>query len=343
MDFRKIFKGFIKQKSNVAGFDIGSTCINSVRMHKSGDTITLLTASTIELGKENTAVAKSEKTGLNINIPSELQSQYACLAIPAPHATIKLLSFPGQPDEKMEEKILSSMGIKNHAEFRINYKVTSSGDAHSESRILTVAIKEKVAQQATSLFAYGLPVPHTLEVSGLATITAFLHGPGSRHKSDVIGVIEFGTSTSTFALFNHNNLALLRRFNFGTDKLILNIQETLGVDEETASSILAEGSFDISQVANTLLTPIVNQLVVSRDFIERRENCKVSNLYVSGGIITSHNTIETIRKAMGIDVHTWVPTENITIAENAIPAELEGQEWRFAAAIGACLATLEKS
>ena len=342
MDFSKFFEGFVKQKTDVAGFDIGDSCINAVHMHKSGDTITLLGTGILDTAEEVNSEGNGE-TELKIKIPAELKSQYACLSIPAPRATIKLLSFPGMLDAKMEEKVIHSMGIKNLEEHRISYKVTAGGDAHSESRILTVAVKEKEAQQATELFSSGLQAPYTLEVSGLATITAFLHGPGARHKSDVVGVIEFGATTSTFALFNNNNLALLRRFNFGTQKLITNIQDTLGVDEKTASSILAEGSFDISQVANELLAPIVNQLAVSRDFIERRENCHVSNLYVSGGIANSHNTIEIIRKAMGIDVHTWLPTENITIADGAIPPELEGQEWRFAAAIGACLATLEKS
>ncbi len=343
MDFRKIFEGFVKQKTDVAGFDISDSCINAVHMHKSGDTITLLGVAVLDTAKETESEENTEATALSINIPPELKSQYACLAIPGSQATIKLLSFPGQLDAKMEEKVISSMGIKNLEDFRISYKVTTSGDAHSESRILTVAVKEEEAQEAAALFSSGLPVPHSLEISGLATITAFLHGPGARHRSDVVGVIEFGATTSTFALFNNNNLSLLRRFNFGTQKLISNIQNTLGVDEKTASSILAEGSFDISQVANELLSPIVKQLVVSRDFIERRENCHVSNLYVSGGIVTSHDTIETIRKAMAIDVHTWLPTENINIADGAIPADLEGQEWRFAAAIGACLATLEKS
>ncbi len=342
MDFGKIFEGFTKQKTDVAGFDISDSCINAVRMHKSGDTINLLATTVLDTAKIDDSSENTEAT-LKIHIPPELKSQYACLSIPAQHATIKLLSFPGDFDVKMEEKVISSMGIKNLEDYRISYKITSSGDAHSESRILAVAVKEEEAKQATSLFSSGLPAPHSLEISGLASITAFLHGPGSRHKNDVIGVIEFGDNSSTFALFNNNNLSLLRRFSFGTEKLVSSIQNTLGVDAETASSILTEGSFDISQVANELLSPVVNQLVVSRDFIERRENCHVSYLYVSGGIVTSHNTVETIRKAMGIDVHTWSPTENITVADGAIPAELEGQEWKFAAAIGACLATLEKS
>lgn len=343
MDFGKIFQGFAKTKTDVAGFDIGNSSVNAVRMHRSGDTISLLAATILDIENESTSENKDGDDVISLEIPPELKAQYACLTVSGARATIKLLSFPGAPDEKMEEKIVGSMGIRNPDDFRISYQVTATGDAHNESRILTVAVPETEAQRATSLFETGLPAPFTLEISGLASMTAFLHGPGTKHESDVIGVIEFGYTSSTFALFNKNSLALLRRFNFGTQKLVQDIQNTLGVDEKTAGSILADGSFDISQTANELLAPIITQLVVSRDFIERRENCHVSNLYVSGGMIGSSEIIANIRKAMGINVEIWSPIDNITVGEDVFPKELKGQEWRFASAIGACLATLEKS
>ncbi len=346
MDFGKILDNFVKHKTDVTGFDIGHSDIKAVRMHRTGESLSISAAHIIPLPhNENEPQESTENeipNSLNLELPAEIKAQYGCIATPGENAIIKLLSFPGKPDDKITDKVINSMGIKNLDDYRLNYKITSSGDAHNESHILAAALPENEARQAMTLFSTGIPAPLTLEISGLATISAFLNGPATRHKSEVIGVIEFGDNISTFALFNKNNLSLLRRFNFGTAKIISQIMKTLGIDNKTATDILDEGSFDISMVTNELLVPIANQLAVSRDFIERRENCNVSCLYIIGELANTASTADIIREAMHIDIHTWLPTENITVEENAFSPELENQQWKFSAAIGACLATLEK-
>ena len=346
MAFSELIQRFSRHVSDVVCLDLASSGIKCVRLHKSGDEIVLQGAALLQLtepGANGEQAADAPPSPPSLKLPDELRAKHACLTVPGREAVIKLLSFPGHFDEKMEEKVISNMGIKDLANFRISYRITNDGEGRREARILTVAVPEAEAASATGLLETGLPVPHSLEISGLASISAFLHGPGARHASEVVGVVEFGNSISTFAMFNQGNLSLVRRFPFGTGRLVARIQEALGIDEETAAGIIQNGSFDISQTADDLLAPVIKQLVVSRDFIERRENCHLSALYVSGGIVLSHDAVESIRAAMGVDVHTWSPTEDLTVADGIFSGELEGQEWRFASAIGAGLATMEEA
>ena len=69
----------------------------------------------------------------------------------------------------------------------------------------------------------------------------------------------------------------------------------------------------------------------------------MTKLYVSGGLVVSHDSIEEMRAAMGLDVDSWNPLEGMNTAPGAISDSVEGQEWKFTAAAGACLATLEEA
>ena len=119
------------------------------------------------------------------------------------------------------------------------------------------------------------------------------------------------------------------------------MQSTLGVDRETAQGIITDGSFDISQSISDIMESLIKQMIVSRDFVERRENCHVSQLFVTGGLARSQDAIEDVRSAMDVEVEFWNPFEGMSISKDAVPPELEGKEWRLAAATGACLGVFE--
>jgi Tfp pilus assembly PilM family ATPase len=193
----------------------------------------------------------------------------------------------------------------------------------------------------SALLPSGLPAPYSLELSGLASITTFMHGPGKQHTGEAVGVIDFGANTTVFVLLNKNVVALIRRFDMGTNAILEKVQKSLGIDRETAQGIIADGAFDISQAVGEVMEPLVKQLVVSRDFVERRENCHVGKIYVSGGLIVSRDSLDEMTSAMGVEIAFWNPFDGLEVAPDAIPDNLSGQEWRFSAAIGAGLATFE--
>lgn len=339
--FREIAERFKRAPTDVVAVDFGSSRTKAVRMTKTAAGITLQAADVLEAVSSQTD-GNGEITS-SFTLPGPLKARYVSLALSAGDAVIKLLSFPGQFDAQTVDKVVASMGIKDTSKFRIGYKVTVEGHSRAESRVLAVALPEESAQKVLAPFASGLPAPHSIEVSGLSTLSAFLHGPGTRHQNEAIAVIEFGAAISSFAVFNKGVIALLRRFNTGTQNLLDKLADLLGVDQPTAEGIVTHGSFDISATVSEVVSPLVRQMVVSRDFVERRDNCHVSAVYTTGGLAYSHDVAQLIRSSLDVDARTWSPLENLKVTEGALSDELAGQEWCLGSAIGAGIATLEGS
>jgi Tfp pilus assembly PilM family ATPase len=321
--------------TDVVGLDLTLTGINAVRMRYTETEISVLAADVIPLPPPAAEVT-------SLALPPRFKARYASFAAAGETCIVKLLSFPGHFDEAAEAKVTENLGLDDPNKYRISYKLVTEPQA-KEARVLAVALPEDEAVSIPMLLPTGLPAPFSIEISGLAAMTAFLHFLGDKAKEDAVGVIDFGVSTSSFALFNKGVIALVRRFNFGSNALLNKVRETLGVDMDTAEGILADGAFDISQSVSEVMEPIAKQLVVSRDFVERRENCRISKVYVSGALTVSRDSIEEIHSSMGVPVETWNPFEGLTVAQDALPENLAGQEWRFSAAAGACLATFEEA
>jgi Tfp pilus assembly PilM family ATPase len=339
----QMLERFKPKPADVVGIDIGSTGTKVVRLQKHGTEITLAAAEILGPVALAGKAAPAPEAVPALNLPARLRGRYGALALTADTAVVKILTFPGPFDDKAEEKVVESMGVENPDAYRIAYKVVSEGHGRSESRVLAVAMPDELARLAPRLLPSGWPVPFSTEVSALAALSAFLHAQGERNGEQAVGVFEFGAAISTLAIFNKRLLTLIRRFSIGTYSLIAKVRERLGVDEETARNIMADGSFDISQPVNEVLEPLVKQLIVSRDFVERRENCRIARIYVSGGLALASHAMDEIRASMEVEVVGWNPLEGVRVAKGALPDGLSGREWQLAGAVGAALAILEET
>jgi Tfp pilus assembly PilM family ATPase len=157
-----------------------------------------------------------------------------------------------------------------------------------------------------------------------------------------VAVVDAGARLTFMALFNKGVLVLVRKFDLGTETIVTKVQQQLNVDRDTARGIISDGSFDISQSVRAVMDPFLRQLTISKDFVERREDCRVVKCYLSGGASLLRYGVDEIRGATGVDTGLWNPFANLQIADGAYPAELAGHEPRFAAAVGACLGVLEE-
>lgn len=339
LDIKQIAAKFKQKPADVVGLDVDNGCVAAVRLRKAGSgDISVVGADIIDLPATDASVPAGP-----LALPARLKGKYACIGLASDDAVIKMLTFPGHADSTSDAKIVESLGLDNPDKYRIGYKVIVEGHAKAECRVLAVACPETTAQVGPAFFPAGLPAPFSLEVSGLAAITSFFHAMSEQTAEQAVGIIIFGSKTTTFALTNKNVLSLIRRFNVGTSTLLAKVQDSLGVDRETAVGILTDGAFDISQPVSDVLAPVLKQVVVSRDFVERRENCQVSKLYVAGDPVVSRDVTDEIKSSVGVEVSTWNPLEKMTVAADVLSDNIKGQEWKLVAAAGAALATFEEA
>ena len=326
-----------KGPSDVIGLDIATTGVKAVRMKKTSDGL-LVTGAAILPAIALDGGDESQKPVLAI--PKNLLTNYCAIAMSGDGSSVRILSLQGQNAAQIDEdRVREQVGLGQ--DYRVGFAVAVAGKGKQETKLLVVGMPEKEAKSVLDLVAVGAPAPCALELSGLSSLSAFLYGPGKAHEQDAVAVIDAGARLTFMALFNKGVLVLVRKFDLGSETIVTKVQQQLSVDRDTARGVISDGSFDISQSVRAVMDPFLRQLTISKDFVERREDCRVVKCYLSGGTSLSRYWMEEIRNATGVDSELWNPFGNLQMADGTYPAELAGQEPRFAAAVGVCLGVLE--
>jgi Tfp pilus assembly PilM family ATPase len=225
----------------------------------------------------------------------------------------------------------------------VSAELLKKGNGRQDSNFLAAAIPEDDIRFLLNMFPSGAPAPAAVEVAGLAFVSAFLNSRGTECANDAVCLIEAGESVSHFAFLNKGTVVLVGKFDTGGSTLRRKVVEDLGVDDELAGSILTDHSINISSTMLDVMTPFLKQLSISKDFIERHQGCRVSKIYVSGGISLLPHWSAVVEQVLHTQVISWSPFENIQYESDLLTADLEGQATRFAAAIGAAIGGFEES
>jgi Tfp pilus assembly PilM family ATPase len=134
---------------------------------------------------------------------------------------------------------------------------------------------------------------------------------------------------------------LVGKYNFGLRTLRERLIRDLDVDGELAMTILKDRSINISSSLTGVQEAFIKQLSVSKDFVERHENCKITKTYLSGGLSLLSFWPQEIEERLNTSAQVWSPLENIQLSSaDVMPRELQDQATRFTAAIGAALGGL---
>jgi Tfp pilus assembly PilM family ATPase len=330
--------GRLKPKLNdVVGIDITATGTVLARLHRTDQGATLVAADILPSVLQSVEAPDPRPAALDI--PSRLRGKYGAIAISTTQAALRLVSLPGSVDAGSEAKLVEGLGLERPADYRIGHKILTEGHGRSESRVLVVALPEQLAAALPKLLPSGFPVPHSVELAELAVMSAFSNTSAASSGTGGAILIDFGETTTLFAVFNRNALVLVRRFDVGAAAVLAKTKEAFGVDEDTAFGILCDSAFDVSQLIKDSLGPMAKQMVMGRDFVERRENCRMENVFVSGGLAASPGAMAEVAAALGTQPTAWSPFDALSEGGASVPDALKGYEWRFSAAIGAALST----
>jgi Tfp pilus assembly PilM family ATPase len=320
-----------RRMSNLLAMDFATSGVKAVRLKKIKDRITLAAADILP------------PVGLDAEehppIPKPLAAYYTALCATMENAVLRVFQQVLPEEEDLEAIVREGLGMDS--ETRVGGLVLSRAKGKRESTMLGVAVPEKTVQHYLSLFDSGAPAPHSLELSGLSALSAFLYNCGTRTANQTVCVIETGESCTHAAFFHRNQLQLVNRFDVGGGSLIRQIQLSLGVDADMAAAILMDGTVDVSVQVRHILGPFTKQLSIYREFIERQNKSALSAVYMSGGLASSDCWQNALKDVLGFIPEVWNPFERLDVAPDAFPEHLKGQEPRFAAAVGAALAGME--
>ena len=323
-----------RRSVDLVGVDFSSTSTKVVRLKKSNNEISLMGIDLLPAVDFSTAARRVE-------LPKNLLSHYACLAYSGSASIVRMVNAPlGGEDETLPDAKLREL-LNAKEDYRVSAKLIKRGQGRQDSSFLAAAIPADDVAFLLNQFPAGPPAPASVEVAGLSYISAFLHARGEEVQNEAVCLIEAGESSTHFAFLNKGVVVLVGRFEVGGAKMRGKVAKDLGVDEELADSIMADRSINISTVVLDTMTPFLKQLSISKDFIERHQSCRISKIYVSGGVGLMSHWTELVGQYMQSEIVRWYPFEKIQcVPPQLLSADLARQSPRFAAAVGAAIGGL---
>ncbi len=330
-------KFFGKVASDVVGIYWTGHLIQVTRLKKTAAGIQLAGAEVIHQSDDfRNASGKTAP----INLSSKTRGKYAALCCCSLRDAFKLLRVPESFDTENREDLIDRLGIDSGLATRISHRVLLPGAAKSEGRVLVGAMLEEHAVRLMQLMpASGMPAARSLELAELSVMNAFLNDPRFANSGKAFGLIHFDDSYSLIALFNEGILSQFRVFPFGVTAVLGRVMSTLNVDQSTAEGILIDGAFDLSHLFEESFRDIRSQLVITRDFMERSEDCILESLSISGPASLTRPFVGGMPAQENItEWNVLEPYPEIT--PGSLPDEFLAEPWRAAAAIGAALGLL---
>lgn len=328
----EVLKAFQRGYTDVLGLDVAASGLKAVRVKVVNKAVSVVAVDMLP--------AETLQGNGVIALPKTLRARYVALATSEPGAIVKLLTFPAHSDKPADAHVHELMGLGEQTEYRLAYEPVV--ESRSEIKVLAVGMPLQTIRTMCQYFPSGVPAPCAIEVAGLASMTAYARGPGRNHSEDCVAVIDFGANMTLVAFFNKGTLVMVRKFEVGTQTILKKLQDSLGVDGDVAAGILNDGSFDISQIVHQSLESFLQQLIISWDFVERRENSRIARLYVCGGGASLGSWAHEIKNTTGQSPAVLNPFEGWALSPETLLEKWKGQESRFAAALGCALGAVEE-
>lgn len=327
----KELKSKKRLQSDMLGVDLSDHTLKAVRLKKTKVGLVLAGASLLQRNPES--------SGELPRIPRELLAHHVSICYSGNESIIRLLSLPGAGKTKLSEhQLREQIGV--NSEYRLAYSDVST-EVRGERKVVAVAIRDEKAREILSMFDQPTPAPVSLEVSGLAALTAFMASPQFSESKDAFGFIDSGSSVNMVAFFCRGQLVLLRKFDFGGDALVEKVSRHLGLERDVAMGLVNDGAFDLSEPVKDLVGPFFRQLSISKDFVERHQRTRLDRLYVTGGMSLSKYWMGEIARKMGVRVLSWEALNGLSI-EGQLPSEISTMACRFSSSIGAALGAMQQ-
>jgi Tfp pilus assembly PilM family ATPase len=305
--------------------DFGFSALKALRLRKTKEAVELLAAKILP-------PILLENGPVTLGLPEDLWAKYAACAVCTDRTVTRMLNAPasgGNTADDMTRYLKEQFGLSDDYRFGA---VRMAGGA--PDRLLAVAMPESEIRTLLDAMKTGTPAACRLEISGVAALNGFLGSDICAGAKDTLCMIDAGARSIFISFIANGEPVLVRKTNTGGEILIDAVMRRFDVDRETASTIIAGESIDISSVMQEVLDFTFRQITLSRDYIERELNTRVTRLFLAGGLAVNAYWRTSLGELFGFRPEVWNPLERMRAPAGGLPPEIAGQGARFAAAAG---------
>jgi len=340
--FAKLKFGRKAIRTDVVGLDVGGVTTRVVRLKRLDNNTIHVVAADVLPHVDLPLGAAGDVRPAPLLLPKPLRARYASVAVTSPQGGVRLLSIPANPESLAGLNFAfftEMMGLPEGVEHRIGYEVLAT-EGHEQS-VLAVALPVRQTRWAMTLLPQGIPTPCSLQVGGAAALNCFSRELAMHHADVPAIFVHIGNVVTVVAAFYKGRLALYRQCMMGSQSLVKTVQERFGIEEELVPGVLEDDLIDASQPIAAAIEPFLRQLVLVREFVERKRACRIEKVLLCGALLgTKHWNIH-INQTMGLTPEIWNPLATLPCLPEALSERVKGMESRFATAVGAALAVLE--
>ncbi|WFB36914.1 hypothetical protein P3T73_03950 [Kiritimatiellota bacterium B12222] len=319
--------------TDILGIDFGSTSTKLVRIKKSGSNLTLVDADvmpTFEFSNDG----KEPK----LNVPKKLNAPYAAVAVTGQDSHVRFMFISSNLTDAraIQQRVSKSLSLGR--EHRVGYSIVERGKDELDHKVLAAGIPQVEVQAVRRLFADNHPSNISLEISGLSALNSFSHTPAVQEAEGIVCYLEAGASSVFVSFFLNGELRLVRKFDHGSLFIQRRIQDVLNINEDDALTVLFEDANPLLDQSLDPISTMTQEISISCKFVERNENSRIQQVYVSGGLSYSPYWNYTLTEIMGVEPQVWNPF--VPNGMKTYPKGVYGVESMFAPAVGAALAIL---
>ena len=325
-----------KKIHDVVGVDFGSTSTKLVRVRKSGSSFTLVEADVMPPFDFH-----GEEPPRKLSLPKKLSAPYAAACMNGTRDQVRFMFISSKMHDakSIRNRVGKSLGLDRN--YRIGYSVVEKGADQTDHKVLASAMPKEDVKAVLALFAQHKPSLLSLEIAGLAALNSFSHVPEIREAEGAVCYLETGAESTMISFFIGGELRLVRKFEYGSIYIQQRIQDVLGIDEEEALGVLFEDATPLLENSLDPIGSLLQEISISKKFVERNENTVISQVYASGGLSYSPYWNHIMGEMMGAEIQVWNP-----FSPNGMhncPKGVQGVESMFAPAIGAAIALISSS
>lgn len=273
----------------------------------------------------------------------ETKSKTVCIASDRTDILVGIPQISGNAELRSRARVIERMGVQDPAAYRLGYQELSE-TATGPRRIMAVAFPNSHIADLAGLMPDEKARPHAIVSAVLARLTAFHHSVGEENMD--AGVLCVDETSTVLAMLSKGRPAIIRNFQIGFNNVLTCIQRGFGVDRETAQTITLDGAFDIAEAFSDAMTPLVRQVILSRDFVERHEGVTLKTIHICAPPMIMENLAAEIREAIDVETAPWSPIDGLRLRKKATSpstcTEPCTEAWRYTAALGAAIGCLQE-
>ncbi|MFC1514870.1 pilus assembly protein PilM [Candidatus Omnitrophota bacterium] len=259
------------------------------------------------------------------------------LALDGASTLVRVVEFP-RMDKKM---IKGALGFElsryipfSQDEVYFDCSVLDMPTASGDLKLLVAAAKKDFVDEKLAVLEEAGIIPTAITLSPISLVNAF-----SRFfpQSDApIGILDLGFSYSMITIVYKNNIYLSREVKKGVKDIFARLTSRLGKEVKDFQDLISKKKELTPEVFADVSADLVEEIRLSLDYLETKENLAVKRIYTTGGLTASEGLMQVLGSSLGMELSAFDILKSFSYT-SVVKTEIEEREGNLSVAVSSLL------